>query len=126
MGISLRAMAPRMGLSVASLFGYRNGSLPITNKAWSKLERLEREVFGEPGHAKPATYHGLPKYSPIPILEESSNSLRDDVGVYRVKSQQEPKDAVAAKVEMLERSIVGMESQIEMLKQMLQELKNAL
>jgi hypothetical protein len=41
-GISLRALAPAMGLSVASLFGYRNGSIPISRKAWAKLEQAER------------------------------------------------------------------------------------
>ena len=31
-----------MGLSIASLFGYRNGTIPISTKAWSKLEQAER------------------------------------------------------------------------------------
>lgn len=43
-GLSLRALAPSMDLSVASLFGYRNGSIPISNKAWKKLERAEAEA----------------------------------------------------------------------------------
>jgi hypothetical protein len=31
-------------VSRASLFGYRRGRLPISNKAWRKLEQLEREA----------------------------------------------------------------------------------
>lgn len=42
MRVSLRALAPAMGLSVASLFGYRNGSIRISAKAWQKLEQAER------------------------------------------------------------------------------------
>jgi len=30
-----------MNLSVASLFGYRNGTIPISAKAWGKLEQAE-------------------------------------------------------------------------------------
>lgn len=41
LGISLRILAPVMDISVASLFGYRNGSIPVSKKAWSKLERSE-------------------------------------------------------------------------------------
>jgi len=33
-----------MGLSVASLFGYRSGKLKITPKAWKKLEQAERDI----------------------------------------------------------------------------------
>lgn len=33
-----------MGLSVASLFGYRNGSIQISTKAWRKLEQAEERV----------------------------------------------------------------------------------
>jgi hypothetical protein len=43
LGISLRSLAPVMGISVASLFGYRNGSIPISTKAWRKLEQVERD-----------------------------------------------------------------------------------
>lgn len=37
----MRALAPAMGISVPSLFGYRSGKIPISAKAWSKLERFE-------------------------------------------------------------------------------------
>jgi len=40
--VSLRELAPLMGLSVASLFGYRSGAIPISNKAWRKLEEAEK------------------------------------------------------------------------------------
>lgn len=43
MGISLRALAPAMGISVPSLFGYRSGKIPISGKAWSKLDHTEKE-----------------------------------------------------------------------------------
>lgn len=33
-----------MDLSVASLFGYRNGSIPVSAKAWSKLEQCEAKA----------------------------------------------------------------------------------
>lgn len=52
-GISLRGLAPRLGLSVASLFGYRNGSIPISQKAWKKLEQAESESQG-PIRSNPA------------------------------------------------------------------------
>lgn len=42
--VSLRGLAPLMGLSVASLFGYRNGSIKISNKAWGKLEECEASI----------------------------------------------------------------------------------
>lgn len=41
LGVSLRSLAPLIGISVASLFGYRSGSIQISPKAWSKLERQE-------------------------------------------------------------------------------------
>ena len=62
LGVSLRGLAPRMGLSVASLFGYRNGSIPISTKGWGKLEHLERSAgLGAP--AKYAAWSTNPKES---------------------------------------------------------------
>ena len=37
-----------MGMSVASLFGYRAGSFKISPKAWGKLEKAEREAGIQP------------------------------------------------------------------------------
>ena len=52
--ISLRDLAPRIGLSVASLFGYRSGSLKISPKAWGKLEQAEKsEQAAGIGEKKP-------------------------------------------------------------------------
>lgn len=42
----MRGLAPKLGLSVASLFGYRSGKIPISIKAWSKLEHLEAATSG--------------------------------------------------------------------------------
>lgn len=42
MGCSLRQLGPKIGISTASLFGYRAGTMPITGKAWVKLEAAER------------------------------------------------------------------------------------
>lgn len=40
----MRELAPMMGLSQASLFGYRSGKIPVSRKAWSKLEAVERQA----------------------------------------------------------------------------------
>lgn len=42
--ISLRELAPILGISQASLFGYRSGKIPISAKAWSKLEAIEANL----------------------------------------------------------------------------------
>lgn len=39
--VSLRELAPKIGISVASLFGYRSGNIKISPKAWRKLEQAE-------------------------------------------------------------------------------------
>ena len=44
-----------MGLSVASLFGYRSGSLKISPKAWGKLEQAEQAA-------------GLCEKKPVPVI----------------------------------------------------------
>jgi hypothetical protein len=43
-----------MDISVPSLFGYRSGSIKISNKAWSKLERFEDTL--KPQNTKSLTY----------------------------------------------------------------------
>lgn len=57
LGISLRELAVKMGLSKASFFGYRAGTIPLSRKAWAKLEEAERQ-------AKPA-----------PVLREDGREL---------------------------------------------------
>jgi hypothetical protein len=39
--ITLREACIYVGLSTGSFFGYRTGRVPITNKAWKKLEEAE-------------------------------------------------------------------------------------
>ena len=56
-----------MGISVPSLFGYRSGKIPISGKAWSKLEQAESQ-----------------KSEPLPPFhEEKESSVREDVTPYR-------------------------------------------
>ena len=45
--VPLRELGPRIGLSTSILFAYRNGSQPISEKAWSKLERAEGAERGD-------------------------------------------------------------------------------
>lgn len=42
--LSLRELAPKLGLSAGSFFGYRTGRVPLSAKAWRKLEDVERSV----------------------------------------------------------------------------------
>jgi len=42
--ISLRDLAPKIGISQAMLFAYRNNKYPISEKAWRKLEAAEEAV----------------------------------------------------------------------------------
>jgi len=73
LGISLRALAPMMGLSVASLFGYRNGSIRISTKAWCKLEQAE-EALEAKGNPPP-----IPSYQfcSDAIFAQSSANLKE-------------------------------------------------
>jgi SOS-response transcriptional repressor LexA len=43
MGVSLRQLAGKIGISNALLFACRKGKTPLTNKTWSKLEHLEKQ-----------------------------------------------------------------------------------
>ena len=71
MDVSLRALAPVIGISVPSLFGYRSGAIPISPKAWSKLEQAERAADA-------------------PIIDEKYSSvLREDETPYRVTAMME-------------------------------------
>lgn len=43
-GVRIGDLPKRLKISRASLFGYRTGKLPITSKAWRKLEHAERDA----------------------------------------------------------------------------------
>jgi hypothetical protein len=53
-----------LGLSVASLFGYRSGSIKISPKAWSKLERAERAAGVGTAPEKPSNPADSPSAAP--------------------------------------------------------------
>jgi hypothetical protein len=42
LGVSIRSLPEIIGISSASLFGYRTGKLPVSRKALVKLERAEQ------------------------------------------------------------------------------------
>ena len=84
-----------MGISVASLFGYRNGTIKISRKGWSKLEQAERAA----GVAFP---HGIGKRSADPKqpdVGESAYVLREDAASYGVKPHPLTLDERVAKLE---------------------------
>ena len=96
--ISLRDLAPRIELSVASLFGYRSGSLKISPKAWGKLERAEkseqadgigekkpRDVFrsGDVKEFNPAIEKNLPVPQGVMATAKEVHDLRDTVSGLR-------------------------------------------
>lgn len=121
LGISLRALAPRLGLSVASLFGYRSGKIPISKKGWSKLEHLEKVVQKDRTPANFATSLGNPKYPVAQNPEESLSTLRDDVAVYR--TARTPEGDVRARISMMEIALSGLEAQVALMKDELNRLK---
>jgi hypothetical protein len=92
MGISLRALAPAVGLSVASLFGYRNGSIPVSRKAWSKLEHLEKTVADSRKTDKSATYEGSLNDFSSYLREKLEDHVWKDESLYQppLKLPQEP------------------------------------
>jgi hypothetical protein len=77
-----------MGLSVASVFGYRNGTIPISPKGWSKLEQAERLVGR--GNAESSANPkdpaiGESAYTAYAEREESGTMLRDEPMFYPPK-----------------------------------------
>ena len=76
MGISLRSLAAAMDISIASLFGYRNGTIQISTKAWGKLEQAERA----------AELARMSKNMPMPTGE---NRVCEDTPPYRVRAKPE-------------------------------------
>jgi hypothetical protein len=115
MGISLRALAPSIGLSVASLFGYRNGKIPISAKGWSKLEQLEMEVQKRADAAKIAQSKANPKYSDEGF---SKNMVGEDPPPYLVKGTAGEVTAPGAALSLDER--------VERLERILQTIADAL
>lgn len=61
-----------MDLSVASLFGYRSGSIKLSNKAWGKLEQCEAEL--SKAGAEPASIEPEPR--PLVSFETASLNHR--------------------------------------------------
>lgn len=60
LGVPLRELGGRIGLSTSIIFAYRNGSQEISDKAWSKLERAER---GDPATYEDALEEPRPPFS---------------------------------------------------------------
>lgn len=44
LGINLQELPELLGFSLRMLNGYRSGAYPITEKAWLKLEKAEKEA----------------------------------------------------------------------------------
>jgi hypothetical protein len=83
LGISLRSLAPRIDLSVASLFGYRNGSIQISTKGWGKLEQAERAAGLLPGPENAKSSGDLKQAD----VGDSAHSMREDSPPYRKRSE---------------------------------------
>ena len=85
----MRGLAPELGLSVASLFGYRNGKIPISNKGWSKLERVEQAAGIGVHSAKPVETSG--SLNEIQELREKSFDavVREGPAAYRYRPMAE-------------------------------------
>lgn len=58
LNVSLRNLAPIIGISSASLFGYRSGNIAISSKAWSKLEYAEHKAGVESSVGEDAVSYG--------------------------------------------------------------------
>jgi hypothetical protein len=125
LGISLRSLAPRLGISVASLFGYRSGKIPVSKKAWSKLERLEQETEAAGQRRGFAGYEGNLKDSHGNIdgnYWDHPCLLKDDVRVPPPLSNRD-KEAKDHRIKLMEASIAGLTAQLEMMKEVLETLK---
>ena len=69
LGLLLRDLPVRIGISDRMFYGYRSGSYPISDKAWRKLEAAER-----------AAGLGIPESAPPPALGEPSAEPPPDHG----------------------------------------------
>jgi hypothetical protein len=121
MGISLRSLAPRLGLSLASLFGYRSGKIPISAKAWSKLEQAEAEAQRARREAAFAEREAKLNEFPVPKWDDPSNLK--DAPWDRTGELPEPGN-VDARIRLLEVALSGLEAQAAMIRQDLSRLKN--
>ncbi len=87
--LSLRELAPKLGLSAGSFFGYRTGRVALSAKAWRKLEEVERRVAvtkaadaltvrlvaaseagGETEDEKQALFDEMMEKEKMPLIEE--------------------------------------------------------
>lgn len=95
LGVSLRQLGPEIGISTASLFGYRSGKMPITNKALAKVRKaVEAVKQGKEGNGRdlfpggplrvcesePVEY-GSAKPTQLDRIESLLNALADHLGV---------------------------------------------
>jgi hypothetical protein len=113
-----------MGLSVASLFGYRNGSIKISTKGWGKLEQAERlaGIWMASGNAQSSVkpnQSGISE-SPQQSLGGMIRAANDEVGMRQFL------ETLAARVDKQEELQVRMARMEEVLAQMALALGNAL
>lgn len=101
-----------MDLSVASLFGYRNGTIAISNKGWSKLERAERAA-GIVGNGENADSLANPKQVQIPNPEVFSSVLRDEVPLYRIRPKPGASLSVEERLDRAEKLLSALADQFE-------------
>ena len=98
LGVLLRDLPSRIGISDRMFYGYRSGSYPISCKAWRKLEAAERAAgIGVPestavptvggASAEPPPDHGDP---PAEVVEQLAR-LQDQIA----RMQQQFADALA-------------------------------
>lgn len=103
-----------MGLSVASLFGYRNGTIPVSVKGWSKLEQAEKRF--PPPDPKPGFVYSEGKVKEfINWAEENETVLREDATPYRTKADaKNAQEAGGSRMERaLERIALALEKLVE-------------
>lgn len=113
-GVSLRSLAPLMGLSVASLFGYRSGSIPISRKAWSKLEQFEEAILKGRASAETATSVINLKDFSTGESEKFDSVIREDATPYRAVVKEIAKHSSGSDQEsLLERIAVALEKLVE-------------
>jgi len=93
-GCSLRELAPKIGVSEATLFGARSGKIPISLKTWSKLEHAEESL----GLNK-AVYPVEPTQNPLQVVEPPGSYGCQSKGRYL---EQRVSDLESKYVEILE------------------------
>ncbi|WP_457795381.1 helix-turn-helix domain-containing protein [Horticoccus sp. 23ND18S-11] len=80
-GLPLRELGERIGISTAMLFAYRSGKNPISVKAWKKLEQAERAGGLSPAPSFDATTDGDHQSGSAsePMLEREIRRVVEDV-----------------------------------------------